>query len=372
MKSFVQGNLMAYILVISQAIWNPILFTTSSIQVYLASSLLALFTILTSLMRRRSDGTPLQSDHFPFWVYFSFVMLFLLNIFVLGFESYALGNFFRISSMVLMLLFIRQFAFGLEKLVQLYLFLNCGFGTFLVLNFISSGVHISNRISPVGQGSANSFAATLAIILILRLSLKDSYSRGENLLVYFLCFPITFATILGTYSRGAMVGFLVGLLVLGIQQIRFIQTSRILIFICLLFFANEYLNFVSYSSSSLLDSSGRNIIFENALEAYSRNPFFGAGFGSKLNPYSSGEASVHNVFLQVIGETGLIGLGLLIIVLAISLLRYSPRLSIPALSCILIVSLTDNHFLAVQFHLTFGLVYLTLLRDRQFRVLQSS
>lgn len=374
MKSYFKLSLFAYILVSSQAIWNPILFSVSSIQFYLATSLLGIFTVFLLLIPRNREVIQLRQDYFPIWAYFCYLMLFMLNVLILGINSFALGNFFRVSALVLMLFFIQRFCFSLEGLVQLYLYLNCGLGIYLLFNFFSSGINISNRISPVGQGSSNSFAATLAIILLLRISLRSSYSRGENLLVYLFCLPITVATIFGTYSRGALVGLLVGLLALGIQQIRFSHFIKIFILICITIFANEYFEFLSfslfsrYSSRSFLDSSGRDVIFENALEAFSRNPFFGAGFGSKLNPYSSGEASVHNVFMQVIGETGLIGLGLLIVVLSITIMRYPPHLSVPALLCIMIVSLTDNHFLAVQFHLTLGLIYLTLLRDRQIRM----
>ena len=361
---------MAYVIIFCQAVWNPIFISISTLQFYLASILLFLFFVLNFFIRKKTDISLRQPDSFPLWAYFGYSLVFLLSILIHGVDSFAIGNFARVSSLIVLLIFIKQFEAGLERLVSLYLLLNCCFSVVLGMNLISSGINISNRISPIGQGSANSFGATLAIVLILRLSLHNYYSRNENVRIYFVSFPIIFATILGTFSRGATLGLILGLLVLGMQQIKVAYVPKILGFICLLVIANEFYGLSRlavlsrYSTSSFQDSSGRSIIFQNALIAFSKNPIFGAGVGSKLNPFSSGEASVHNVFLQAVGETGLIGLCLLLLILTITATRYCPKTSLPSLACLFMVSLTDNHFLAVQFHLTVGLVYLALLRDR--------
>ena len=364
---------MAYAIIVSQAIWNPILISISTLRFYLASILLFIFFILNFFIRKTADKSVRQPDSFPLWAYFGYSLVFLLSILIHGIDSFAIGNFARVSSLILLLIFIKQFEAGLERLVSLYLLLNSCISVVLGMNLISSGINISNRISPIGQGSANSFGATLAIVLILRLSLHNSFSRNENIRIYFVSLPIIFATILGTFSRGSTLGLILGLLVLAMQRIKVAHVPKILGFISLLIIANEFYGlsrlsvFSRYTMSGFQDSSGRNIIFQNALVAFSENPIFGAGVGSKLNPFSSGEASVHNVFLQALGETGLLGLCLLLLILTITVTRYCPRTSFPALACLFMVSLTDNHFLAVQFHLTVGLMYLSLLRDRKNR-----
>jgi len=362
-------------IVACQAAWNPVLLTISNIQIYLTSLMVLVFFIISLIIGTKKEYLRKPLDSFPLWAYFGYCLVFILSVLIHGINLFAVGNFARISALVLMLIFIRQFDKGFEKLVSLYLFVSYFLCSILLFNLVSSEITISNRISPIGQGSANSFGASLAIILILRLSLHGSHTRSENFRFYIIGFPIIFLTILGTFSRGATLGLTLGLLVLGMQVIKIAQVPKILGVICVLIAANEIWAFVSLgnfsrlSVSSFRDSSGRTIIFQNAIESFSNDPIFGAGVGSKLNPFSSGEASAHNVFLQAVGETGFVGVTLLILILIIVATRYSPKSSLPALACLFIVSLTDNHFLAVQFHLTLGLLYLSLLRDRRNREL---
>ena len=358
-----------------QAAWNPVVATISNIQIYLASLVLFIFFILRLIIGSTQDHLGKQSDSFPLWAYFGYCLIFLLSVLIHGFNLFALGNFARVSALVLMLIFIRQFEEGLKHLVSAYLFFSFFLCLILLFNLVESGIVISNRISPVGQGSANSFGASLALVLILRFSLQSSHTRSDNLRFYFIGFPVVFLTILGTFSRGATLGLIIGLLVLGMQVIKVAQAPRILGVICLIFAANEIWGFLRlasfsrFSVSSFRDSSGRTVIFQNSIESFLNDPIFGSGVGSKLNPFSSGEASAHNVFLQAVGETGLLGFLFLTLILFIVASRYAPKTSLPALACLFIVSLTDNHFLAVQFHFTAGLVYLSLLRDRHNREL---
>lgn len=58
-------------------------------------------------------------------------------------------------------------------------------------------------------------------------------------------------------------------------------------------------------------SSGRYELWNNALHCWSQNPIFGCGF-YQLDKYPSLIAHPHNLFLQVLSETGLIGFGFLI------------------------------------------------------------
>lgn len=369
--SFFSKFWMMAVIIFLQAIWNPILFTITTIQVYAASFFLFAFFILRPIFFRGKRQIPNTLDPFPAWVFFCYCMSFLLSTLVSGINEYAIQNFTRLTSLFVLIIFVQYFEMGLIRFINIYFVLNCVLGLILISNLLHSGINISNRISPAGQGSANSFGATLAIVCLLRLSLHEMFPSIQNRIVFFLGLPIIFLTILGTYSRGATVGFVLGMLLFGMQNIRISHVPKILGFLSLLLILVELFGitelplFSRYSANSFHDSSGRNVIFQNAIDAFSRNPIFGSGVGSKLNPYSSGEASVHNVFFQVMGETGLIGVLLLVFFLGLLIARYHPKQVVPSLGCLFLVSLTDNHFLAVQFHLTIGLIYLTLLSDKR-------
>ena len=360
----------AYIIVIVQAIYNPVISTVSTIQIYLANALLLILLVSKVLFGKETSDSRLKSDSFPIWVYFGYCLIFILSSLAFGINQFALGNFARLSSLLLMISLFQGFSKSLESLVNLYFLLNCCIGLILLIKFSASGIDISNRISPAGQGNANCFGATVSLISLLRISLRNSFSHFQNLCVYFFGMPISILTILGTYSRGATLGFTIGLVFIGLQKSKYTHAPKIIGLVLLLVFILEILKFSNssllsrFSAESFIDSSGRNIIFRNALDSFIKNPIFGSGVSSRMNPFFSGEASTHNVFLQVVGETGLLGLIFLLLLLALVVSRYHPKLSAPALACLFIVSLTDNHFLAVQFHLAVSIVYLVLLQDR--------
>lgn len=362
---------MAKLVIILQCAFNPIIFSVSGFQLYLASTLLLIFSITNIVLPIHLSSK--THDSFPNWVFFVFTIFFFISALLFGFNEYAISNFSRLMMLLVACRFLITFEENYASLTNLYFIVSVVFSIFLDISLLNSGFDIVNRISPIGQGGANAFAASLAIVCLLRLSIYDEFSSSSNRFAIFIGLPIIIFTIVGTFSRGAMVGFIVGLLVILRQRITFSYLPKImniLIILLILFqiFGTTRLTIFSrYSASNFFDSSGRNVIFGNALNAFYNNPFLGAGFGAKLNPFTSGEASAHNVFLQALGETGLLGIMILLISIGFAIFRYKPKISTPSLSCLFMVSLTDNHFLAVQFHFVLGLLYLFLLQDRKLR-----
>src|SRR5699024_5743082 len=57
-------------------------------------------------------------------------------------------------------------------------------------------------------------------------------------------------------------------------------------------------------------SSGRFDLWKNAFQSWLQHPILGSGF-YQLSDYSNSSAHPHNLFIQVLTETGLIGFGFL-------------------------------------------------------------
>jgi O-antigen ligase len=362
---------MAKLVIIIQCAFNPIIFSIFEFQIYLASTLISIFFIINIVLPIHLSSK--TNDSLPNLVFFVFTTLFIISVLFFGFKEYTLSNFIRLIMLLVACRFLMSFEKNYKELTNFYFTISVVYSIYLNIIFLNSGFDIVNRISPIGQGRANAFAASLALVCLLRLSIYDEFSKSSNRFVIFIGLPVMIFTIVGTFSRGAIVGFTVGLLVIIRQRITVGYLPKIMniliVFLILfqLFGTIRLTIFSRYSASNLFESRGRDIIFRNALNAFYENPFLGAGFGAKLNPFTTGEASTHNVFLQALGETGFLGILILLISIGAAIFRYRPKISASALSCLFVVSLTDNHFLAVQFHIVLGLIYLFILRDKELR-----
>lgn len=116
-----------------------------------------------------------------------------------------------------------------------------------------------------------------------------------------------------TFSRGAWLAFIVGMIVLGLKRPKVLLLTFFLLFVFVTVFvpkmmAERTTNIVS----SILDSSSRGIYWTSAMNLIVKSPFIGHG----LNAYTpAAEANnlkwqgyPHNCFLQMLAEVGLFGL----------------------------------------------------------------
>ncbi len=67
-------------------------------------------------------------------------------------------------------------------------------------------------------------------------------------------------------------------------------------------------------------TSGREVLWDLAFDAYHKNPIFGVGVGNYVK-YTGADTDTHNTYLQVLCEQGLVGFITYVIALAVCLLR---------------------------------------------------
>ena len=361
-----------FILLVIQGLFNPIIYSYYSIQVYLATAIILFSFVIILFKSLFANQFEKLFEPILFKSALTFIFLFLSSTLVMGISEYSFGNFTRLAMLFVTLTYMLFYKEYIYQIINLDFYIQMAFATYLSLKLLDQGFTISNRISPVGQGSANAYGAILGIICLLRLSIFKQYEKKENIFPFIFGIPITIFTIVGTFSRGALIGFLLGLLIV-FSRLFTIKASllslnyfviALLVIYQLYDFSKSFLS-SRYSATNILDSSGREVIYHNAFLAFQNNPLLGSGFGSKFNPFTSGEASTHNVFIQILGETGLLGIFISLFFVILFLKKYRPKISIPSIICLLIVSITDNHFLAVQFHLTFSIVYLLAISEKE-------
>lgn len=133
---------------------------------------------------------------------------------------------------------------------------------------------------------------------------------------------VTFQVIMTSGARQAMLGFMVVVFIRFAflnDKSFFKKTCYLILSLCLVFVI--YLIVMNVGGAyvqSLEDSggSGRDLIYLDALRLISMYPLLGVGLGG-FQIYSQTADWPHNVFLEIICETGFIGLGILFILVLI-------------------------------------------------------
>jgi len=171
----------------------------------------------------------------------------------------------------------------------------------------------------------------LALIIIFFLSLKSESSKDKNKLL--LSFVVIFLALLTTLSRAAILGvtliFITSLFFTAKKIEWQKKTTRwvILMFVISIFFTTSYPNLVFTrvtSNNNIEQKSNAERIsqYQEWLTTFKENPLFGVGLGNyplSLRNIKPGLESwdyqpIHNTFLLVIAEIGIIPLAYLIFV----------------------------------------------------------
>ena len=167
-----------------------------------------------------------------------------------------------------------------------------------------------------GENGLGAFEAQFAIFLLaLSLFEKKLNAKIGILLVFASCIYC----LLFSFSRGAYLGFLGGLLFLGICKERklLLIVAAVLLGWQLLLpgSVQERITMTYDDSSGTLDSSAedRLSLWDDALELFHQDPILGGGFNTyeylhRVGPYTD----THNYYLKVLVETGILGLVLFV------------------------------------------------------------
>ncbi|MCC6181327.1 MAG: O-antigen ligase family protein [Bacteroidia bacterium] len=132
-----------------------------------------------------------------------------------------------------------------------------------------------------------------------------------------------FISILTTHSRS---GFLSAIVIFGLSGLFFLRSGvKTIIPIVLVFIASIILLFImpdiherifGINSTIVEGASGRFLLWKLGLDMWSESPLWGKGLTAFYYQYND---AVHNTYIQVLAETGLIGFGLFIMVIIVSL-----------------------------------------------------
>lgn len=234
---------------------------------------------------------------------------------------YGLNNFFSVSiSMIVLVCFscidITKINEKLqEKIIAIQIII------FLIPCFLGTGV------SPIDGGYMAIFSTTTFLGIFSCLSIEICYLSFEisrkKIWVLYSIFFLYF--IVRSKVRTAMVGIIIIAILVGIMNLiknifckrYFLKIMTCCCFVLLIAIVVVYpqldkfswfpeLNAFVYNYTGKVLLSGRNILWKNALSLISRKPFM--GYGLDYNSVLNQGISVHNSYLHILLQSGIIGI----------------------------------------------------------------
>lgn len=170
----------------------------------------------------------------------------------------------------------------------------------------------------LGYAGVNGLAAFQVQFVVFLLAL---YTFEKSYLKWFYLGTAAFSTycVLFSFSRGGYAAFVVGCLFLGL-----LKNRRLLILVAVLLCSWQTLVpgavqeriLMTHDENGEVDSSSgeRLTIWEDAMQVFQADPIFGAGVHTYAYMHRVGEyADTHNLYVKVLVETGILGLGLLLL-----------------------------------------------------------
>lgn len=175
----------------------------------------------------------------------------------------------------------------------------------------------------LGYAGVNGFAAFEAMLLSFLIGFLPAIRQWYLKVGAMTVLVSGFYCLLFAFSRGAYVGILSGMLTVGV-----VKRRKYLLFVALIVITwqtvmptsvqQRIMMTTSGSGSGHFDSSSeeRLTLWRDALDMFKRNPVTGTGFNTYEYMHRVGSyQDTHNYYLKTLAETGLLGMGMFLILL---------------------------------------------------------
>lgn len=192
----------------------------------------------------------------------------------------------------------------------------------------------------LGNVDIGEYSMSLSYYMLLPLIVFFNSFFEKFSLVKILCIVISLVIILALGSRGAILCFLVFMLLktlIQFKRLTYFKFFMYLVLVCLIIFSIFFLDeIMQFSYEFLLDNFGirsrtlqlfqeenlylsqRDVMYENVVDEITKRPFVGLGVAGDRN--FAGGVYVHNIFIEIFAHFGIILGGFLLFTLLFMLL----------------------------------------------------
>ena len=223
-----------------------------------------------------------------FWVNFKFIIFDFLLFYLL----YKTFTFLKYNDLVTKIIIISSFIIFLIF-------------PFSLLNYINTGIYQNWYPIPWNIRIYNSY---FLIVLIFAIWFYLKEVKYNNIYLFFVF--MAFLSILLDGGRSSTLAYTIFIVIVCIFNR--LERFKLLLIYCSAWLAYFFIVYFSSHTASNLRSitrestSGRYELWLNAFQCWLENPILGCGF-YQLDKYPSLSAHPHNLFVQILTETGLVG-----------------------------------------------------------------
>lgn len=178
-----------------------------------------------------------------------------------------------------------------------------------------------NKNVDIGWGGPNNYSIILA--MMMPATLYFATKNGKFSPLYLIYAIVQYFFVFMSSSRGAILFGAMGLIAgVGFCVYKSKYRGRAIVTVCLTFIVGIFV-FMAYADkihdllgrimSRALDGSGRDVLWEDAINSFKNNPIFGAGFDYNIGAHVGRESDgytpywYHSTFFQALGATGIVG-----------------------------------------------------------------
>lgn len=248
-------------------------------------------------------------------------------------------------------LFIKNYINSKNKFINFILILS--FGSFIPILCGAFQVFSSDKFYRIGSiiGNINVFGAYSSFFLLLYINLIPFVNKILKIL-FITMSSITFIVILNTFSRGALIGLILSLLIyfliISSKKKNIIVAICIFFFLMLFLFQSEYIKrFENIKVKNYTTSEIERIgLMYAGLQLFNENLLVGVGVNNyrthfrkyfpfkKLFPNQYSHYHSHNIIINIMAEQGLLGIitAMFLLIALIQKIMYLKRKSFDKLS----------------------------------------
>ena len=388
-----------YLLTVLQTVlFNPVLLSIGGLNLYLCAISWPILACAAVVQWMSTDDPVLLGANrrltIVAWVAMTAIGI---QVLLMGLQRYTLGSFVQMLYVPIGVLAALAVYRRIEWILDVTLGIVGVQCAVLIIPRIGTPLDLYNRLNPAGLGGRNNFGAFLMILIVLRISVW-AYTRERPPLYVLAGLGASLIALVLTLARSPALALVVGLAAVSVSALRRRGiTGRSIRFGLL---GGAVLSPLMaqpavrdrLTSLSLSNSSGRNDVWDAALDMFRRRPALGNGFGSfhVTSPHivenfvsapslaavdpavGQPTSSAHNVLLQILAEGGLVGL--VVVAWSVSYLLSACWHAVltPVVIAIVVDALFDTFAYVVQVSWVLGLVVAVGLKFRAAAANQAS
>lgn len=360
---------------------NPVVASSGSLELYLNTLTWPVLGLAALVRWARTDDRRLSGAMAALAVAtIAAGWLVVLQGLISGFGTYAVPNGLRLTYAVIGIAASLAVYRAISRILDLVL-ICVGLKCVILLAGLAGGpFDVAHRLTVPEMGGHNIFAAFLAFLVLVRLSMWILAGDGRRpALPVAVSMLLAALSVFATFSRGAVVALLAGLAVLLGLALRRGGGRPVLagFLVALVALPLALAGPVSHRlrDLGLTSSSGRDQIWQVAWEGFLDQPVAGRGFGSFEVTQSAFESaaslgapstySAHNVLLQILYEGGVVGVVVVAGTVWLLWRRCGSMVILPVAVAVGVQALFDTFALVVQVSWALGVILAVGLATRQ-------